>query len=82
MGGAWFSDSLRTFEGKEAMETIQGTWINEIGEMQALEKSEINAVKAFLSKQTDYFREAYGRHVRERARQCVFFGTTNSPASA
>jgi len=78
MGGVWFSDSLRTFEGKEAMETIQGTWINEIGEMQAMERSEINAVKAFLSKQVDYFRAAYGRHVTEKPRQCVFFGTTNT----
>jgi predicted P-loop ATPase len=78
MGGAWFSDSLRTFDGKEAMETIQGTWINEIGEMQAMERSEVNAVKAFLSKQVDYYRAAYGRNVNEKARQCVFFGTTNS----
>lgn len=78
MGGPWFSDSLRTFDGKEAMETIQGTWINEISEMQAMERSEVNAVKAFLSKQFDYYRAAYGRNVTERARQCVFFGTTNS----
>lgn len=77
MGGAWFSDSLKTFDGKEAMETIQGTWLNEIGEMQAMDRSEVNAVKAFLSKQADYYRAAYGRHVIERARQCVFFGTSN-----
>lgn len=77
MGGEWFSDSLKTFDGKEAMETIQGTWINEIGEMQAMQRSEVNAVKAFLSKQADYYRAAYGRHVSERPRQCVFFGTSN-----
>lgn len=78
MGGVWFSDSLRTFDGKDAMETIQGTWLNEISEMQAMERSEISAVKAFLSKQVDYYRAAYGRHAAERSRQCVFFGTTNS----
>lgn len=78
MGGAWFSDSLRTFDGKEAMETIQGTWINEIGEMQAMSKSDIGAVKAFLTKTSDYYRAAYGRYTADRARQCVFFGTTNS----
>jgi putative DNA primase/helicase len=78
MGGAWFSDSLKTFDGKEAMETIQGTWLNEIGEMQAMERSEVSSVKAFLSKQADYYRAAYGRHVSERSRQCVFFGTSNS----
>ena len=78
MGGAWFSDSLRTFDGKDAMETIQGTWINEIAEMQAMSKTDVNAVKAFLSKTNDYYREAYGRYAADRARQCVFFGTTNS----
>lgn len=77
MGGKWFSDSLKSFDGKDAMETIQGTWINEISEMQAMQKSEVNAVKAFLSKQADYYRAAYGRHVGERPRQCVFFGTSN-----
>ena len=78
MGGEWFSDSLRTFGDKEAMETIQGMWINEIGEMQAMNKSDIGAVKAFLVKKTDYYRAAYGRYTAERPRQCVFFGTTNS----
>lgn len=78
MGGMGFSDSLRTFNTKEAMETIQGTWINEIGEMQAMNTAEVDAVKAFLSKQADYYRAAYGRNIVERPRQCVFFGTTNT----
>ena len=78
MGGAWFSDSLRTFEGKDAMETIQGTWLNEVAEMQALSRSDVNAVKMFLSKTSDYFRAAYAHYAVDRPRQCVFFGTTNS----
>ena len=78
LGGEWFSDSLRTFGDKDAMETIQGTWINEIAEMQALNKTDINAVKMFLSKTSDYYRAAYGRYTSDRPRQCVFFGTTNS----
>lgn len=78
MGGAWFSDSLRTFGDKDAMETIQGTWINEVAEMQAMSKSDVDAVKMFLSKTNDYYRAAYGRYTVDRPRQCVFFGTTNS----
>ena len=78
MGGEWFSDSLRTFGDKDAMETIQGTWINEVAEMQAMAKAEVNAVKMFLSKTSDYYRAAYGRYIADRPRQCVFFGTTNS----
>lgn len=78
MGGDWFSDSLRTFGDKDAMETIQGTWINEVAEMQAMAKAEVDAVKMFLSKANDYYRAAYGRYTTDRPRQCVFFGTTNS----
>ena len=78
MGGAWFSDSLRTFGDKDAMETIQGTWVNEVAEMQAMAKAEVDAVKMFLSKTNDYYRAAYGRYTADRPRQCVFFGTTNS----
>lgn len=78
LGGEWFSDSLRTFGDKDSMETIQGTWINEIAEMQAMARADINQVKQFLTKTSDYYRAAYGRFTAERARQCVFFGTTNS----
>lgn len=78
LGGAWFSDSLRTFGDKDSMETIQGTWINEVAEMQAMSKADVDAVKMFLSKTNDYYRAAYGRYTADRPRQCVFFGTTNS----
>ena len=78
LGGEWFSDSLRTFGDKDSMETIQGTWLNEVAEMQAMSKADVDAVKMFLSKTNDYYRAAYGRYTADRPRQCVFFGTTNS----
>ena len=77
MGGAWFSDSLNTFEGKDAYELIQGSWILELGELNGLTKAEMNVVKQFLSKLADIFREPYGRRTAEHPRRCVFFGTTN-----
>lgn len=78
LGGKWFSDSLRSFGDKDSMETIQGTWIDEIPEMQAMSRSDVDAVKAFLTKTSDYYRAAYGRYTADRPRQCVLFGTTNS----
>lgn len=80
MGEPWYSDSLRTFEGKEAMESLQGVWIMEVSELEAMRRSEVTAVKAFLSKTADRYRAAYGRYVNEYPRQCVLFGTTNSDA--
>lgn len=77
LAGQWFSDSLETFSGKEACEMIQGVWINEIGELNGLNKAEINAVKQFLSRVEDIFREPYGRRTGVYPRRCVFFGTSN-----
>lgn len=77
LGKEWFSDSLTSFEGKEAAELIQGTWINEVGELTAMNKQETNAVKQFLSKTDDIYRAAYGRHPDRYPRRCVFFGTSN-----
>lgn len=77
LGGSWFNDSLSTFEGKEACEMIQGSWIVELQELNGLNKSEENAVKQFLSKTDDIYREPYGRRTGRYPRRCVFFGTTN-----
>lgn len=77
LGREWFSDSLTSFEGKEAAELIQGTWINEVGELTAMTKQETNAVKQFLSKTDDIYRAAYGRRTNKYPRRCVFFGTSN-----
>lgn len=78
LGRKWFSDSLRTFENKEAGEHLQSGWIFEIGELSAMRKAEVEEVKAFLSKTEDRYRVAYDRQVTEFPRKCVFFGTTNS----
>lgn len=77
LGGEWFSDSLTSFEGKDAAELIQGVWINEVGELTALNRQETNAVKQFLSKTDDIYRASYGRHASRHKRHCVFFGTSN-----
>jgi predicted P-loop ATPase len=78
LGKEWFSDSLTSFEGKDAAELIQGTWINEIGELTAMTKQETSAVKQFLSKRDDIYRAAYGRNTERYPRRCVFFGTSNN----
>lgn len=77
LGKEWFSDSLKTFEGKEAEELIQGKWIVEIAELQAFNRVDVNRIKQFLSKVDDQYREAYGRNVKNQVRRSIFFGTTN-----
>lgn len=77
LGKDWFSDSLTSFEGKEAAELLQGYWIIEAGELTGLNKSEMNAVKQFLSKEKDIYRMPYGRRTGEFPRSCIIVGTTN-----
>ena len=78
MSKGWFTDSIRTFEGKEASELLQGTWLVEVAELDAFRKTDVSRIKQFISQRVDRFRAAYGRHVKEMPRCCVFFGTTNS----
>lgn len=78
MSRGWFNDSIRTFEGKEASELLQGVWLVEIGELDAFRRTDVSRIKQFLSLRADRFRAAYGRNVKEIPRSCVFFGTTNS----
>ena len=80
MGGEWFSDCVGTIGGKEGMEALQGVWLVELGELMAIKRSEVEAVKAFITRQEDSFRPAYGRKKESYPRQCVFFGTTNEEA--
>lgn len=78
MSKGWFNDGIRTFEGKEASELLQGVWLVEIGELDAFRRTDVARIKQFLSLRSDRFRAAYGRHVKDIPRCCVFFGTTNT----
>ena len=77
MGGEWFSDSVVTVEGKEGMASLRKAWLIELGELAGIKRSEVEAVKQYLSRSIDKYRPAYGRREEEYPRQCVFFGTTN-----
>ena len=77
LGKQWYSDSMMTFEGKDAAELVQGYWIIEAGELTGMNKSEMNTVKQFLSKKEDVYREAYGRRTVAFPRACIIVGTTN-----
>jgi len=78
-GEHWFSDCLPADLGaKDAMVHLQGKWICEMPELSQLKRSEVETIKAFVSRRTDKFRPPYGRQEHEYPRQCVFAGTTNS----
>lgn len=73
-----FNDSIRTFEGKEAAELLQGIWMVEIAELNAFKGSDVDRIKQFLSLCSDTYRAAYAHRTAQRPRRCVFFGTCNT----
>ena len=62
---------------KDASSYIRGKWIVELGELSAMQRNEVEIVKAFISRTEERFRPAYGRNEVRYPRQCVFAGTTN-----
>ena len=78
-GDEYFSDTLKFSDARDktAAENIQGNWIIEIGEMAGMKKAEIENVKAFVSRQNDKYRAAYGHRPTPHPRQCIFIGTGN-----
>ena len=73
-----FFSEVTEIEGQKGIESIEGSWICEIAELLALTRAkEVEAVKSYISKQTDKYRKPYERRVVEIPRQCIFIGTTN-----
>lgn len=80
LGGAWYNDNIQTFTGKEASEQLRGVWIVEIPEVDRFSaKYEAAAVKQFITRQDDIYREPYARRTAPHPRRCVFAATTNAP---
>ena len=65
-------------KGKDAPEKIQGFWIIEIPELAGIRKTDVNNVKAFLSRSDDNYRASYGHTTESHPRQCIIVGSTNS----
>lgn len=78
MGGDWYNQSINTFKGDEAYKKLQGSWICEIEELSAFQKSTIEDIKSFVSAVIDIYRASYGKRTQRYPRQCVFLGTTNN----
>ena len=73
-----FGDQLPHMASKDASSYLKGKWGVELAELDFKRKTEVETIKAFISRLTENYRPAFGREEIEVARTCVFIGTTNS----
>jgi hypothetical protein len=77
VGAPWFSDSPLPIGDKDAQQNIRGAWLWEFAENASLSRRESDAVKAYLSQQSDRFRPSYGHHPVRVTRQTCFVASVN-----
>lgn len=73
----WYSDEIDVLGSKDAGLQVRGVWGLEIAELSSVHRSEVERVKAFMTRREDRFRPPYGRRVQSWPRQLVFVGSTN-----
>ena len=78
LGGEWFRDDLPEITTKDAVQYLNGAWLVEIAEMEALHYAEQTKVKAFITTAADTYRPAYARTPITVPRSCVFAATSNA----
>lgn len=78
-GEDFFSDQLPPLDHAmaDAVLQIQGRLCIELAELAALNRSTLEGIKAFITRQIDVVRVPYGRRSESFPRRCVFYGTTN-----
>jgi putative DNA primase/helicase len=73
----WFADTPIRLGDKDAILTLAGIWLYEVGELDAFNKAEVTAVKMYVSSRVDRVREPFARRMADRPRSGVFAGSTN-----
>jgi predicted P-loop ATPase len=74
-----FSDeSIIGKSSREVQEQLAEIWIHENADLAGLKKTEVEAIKAYASRQVDIARPAYGHFLKKQPRHSIEVGTTNS----
>lgn len=76
-GDKYFCDDAVDITNKDSWMRLHSSFIAELGEMDSFNRSEVTAMKAFVTRQMDKFREPYARVAVEHLRRFVFCATTN-----
>jgi putative DNA primase/helicase len=75
----WFKDAVvLDTNNKDSLYKGLSTWVTELGELDAtLKRSDLEALKGFVTEKVDYIRPPYERKSNKYQRRTVFLGTVN-----
>lgn len=77
MDDSFFAE-VTEIDGQKGIESIEGAWICEMGELLALTRAkDVESVKSFITRQIDHYRRPYDKRTSDYKRSCIFIGTTN-----
>ena len=77
IGGKWFTEINESVQNKDFYIGLQGKLLIEIAELDAFSKAETSRIKQVISNPSDRYRAPYDRVAQDKARTCIFVGTTN-----
>jgi predicted P-loop ATPase len=77
LGGEWAADFPVDPHQKDTIQLMQGKWIIEMAELEVFRRTDIDALKAFLTRPVDEARLAYQMVDRKYPRQFIFIATYN-----
>jgi predicted P-loop ATPase len=77
IGGEYFTDDIHDLGSKDAAVAMASAWIVELPELSAMGRTDLETLKAAVSRQADRYRPPYGRALVVQPRRNVFGGTTN-----
>jgi predicted P-loop ATPase len=77
IGGKYYAEATSSVNDKDFFQSMQGKFIIEIGELDAMSKADVSRIKLVLSSASDRYRPSYGRVSQDFPRQNILVGTTN-----
>lgn len=80
LGGEYYLGKMPKLSNQYAAMYLNGYWIAEIPELDAMKGVERSQYKEFITQGFDVYKEPYAKLPVKRLRQCAFIGTTNESA--
>jgi putative DNA primase/helicase len=77
LGGDYSGENLPDFHSRDAMQIASSKWIIEVAELTAIRRSEMDAIKAFITRIEDTYVPKYAKHPITVKRWSVLIGNVN-----